>query len=282
MYKSVFFILLSVLFFAFSSLVDIDPKRQWSQYRGHLSSGVLDGAHLPETWDVKKNEHILWNIEIPGLGLSSPVIWGEKLFITTAISAIDVEGLKAGIYGDIASVEDDSEHDWKLYCINTKSGEILWEKVSYHGIPEQKRHPKSSHANCSAATDGNYVVAFYGSEGLYCYDMKGNLMWKKDFGVLRSVFFRAESAEWEFASSPIIYDGKVIIQCDVMENSFLAAYDIKTGKEVWKKDRDEYPGWCTPNIYTDRGKVRVAVNGFKHRGGYDFETGEEIWRKSVV
>lgn len=280
MYKSIFFVLLSVLFFAFSSLVDFDPKRQWSQYRGHLSSGVLDGADLPDTWDVKKNEHILWNIEIPGLGLSSPVIWGEKLFITTAISAVDVEGLKAGIYGDIGSVEDDSEHDWKLYCINTKSGEILWEKVSFHGIPEQKRHPKSSHANCSAATDGNYVVAFYGSEGLYCYDMEGELMWKKDFGILRSVFFRAESAEWEFASSPIIYEGKVIIQCDVMENSFLAAYDVKSGKELWKKDRDEYPGWCTPNIYTANGKARIAVNGFKHRGGYDFETGEEIWRMS--
>lgn len=280
MYKALFFVLLSVLFFAFSTLVDVDPKRQWSQFRGHLSSGVLDDASLPETWDVKKAEHILWNIELPGLGLSSPVIWGEKLFITTAISSVDTEGLKAGIYGDIASVEDESEHDWKLYCIDTKSGKILWDKVSYHGIPKQKRHPKSSHANCSAATDGKYVVAFYGSEGLYCYDMEGNFKWKKDFGVLRSVFFRSESAEWEFASSPIIYDGKVIIQCDVMENSFLAAYDVKSGEELWKKDRDEYPGWCTPNIYKENGKARVAVNGYKHRGGYDFETGEEIWRMS--
>ena len=280
MNKSLLFLLLSVVFFSFSFLVEIDPARQWSQYRGYLSSGVLDQANLPENWDVKKNENILWNIEIPGLGLSSPIIWGDKLFITTAVSAADEDGLKTGIYGDIGSVEDNSEHEWKLYCIHKQTGKILWEKVSIRGIPEQKRHPKSSHANCSAATDGEYVVAFYGSEGLYCYDMEGKLMWEKDFGVLRSVFFRVESAEWEFASSPIIYNGKVIIQCDVMENSFLAAYDVKTGEELWKKDRDEYPGWCTPNIYINNGKPRIAVNGFKHRGGYDFETGEEIWRMS--
>jgi outer membrane protein assembly factor BamB len=130
------------------------------------------------------------------------------------------------------------------------------------------------------ATDGNHVVAFFGSEGLYGYDMDGNLLWEKDFGKLRSVFFTMESAEWEFASSPIIHDGVVIVQCDVFENSFVAAFEAATGKEIWKKERDEYPGWHTPNIYYDGEKCRVVVNGFKHRGGYDFTTGEEIWRMS--
>jgi len=259
---------------------DIDATRQWSQYRGYLSSGFLDKADLPENWDTGTNKNVLWNVNIPGLGLSSPVIWGEKLFITTAISASDNAGLKAGIYGSIEPVDDDSEHEWKVYCVNKHTGEILWEKVSCRGIPEQKRHPKSSHANSSVSTDGKFVLAFFGSEGLYCYDMDGNLLWEKDFGVLRSAFFRVASAEWEFASSPIIYNGRVIIQCDVMENSFLAVYDLKSGEELWKKDRDEYPGWCTPNIYMDNGKICIAVNGYKHRGGYDFETGEEIWKMS--
>ncbi len=273
-----FFVLVIVT--AFSMFKDIDPERQWSQYRGYLSSGSLDDADLPVSWDLGSNENVLWKTELPGLGLSSPVIWGEKLFITSAISTSDDDGLKAGIYGSIESVDDNSEHEWKLFCINKNSGEIIWEKISFRGIPEQKRHPKSSHANCTVATDGKYVVAFFGSEGLYCYDLEGNLIWKKDFGVLRSAFFRVESAEWEFGSSPIIYDGRVIIQCDVMEDSFIATYDLKSGKELWKKERDEYPGWCTPNIYTDNGKVRIAVNGFKHRGGYDLETGEEIWKMS--
>jgi len=259
---------------------NLETDRQWSQYRGNMSSGYLDQVNLPETFDIKSGKNVKWKKEIPGLGLSSPVIWGDKLFITTAISDSDKKGLKPGLYGDIGSVSDDSEHQWIIYCINKNTGEIIWERVSFTGIPEQKRHPKSSHANCTVATDGKYVVTFFGSEGLFCYDMEGNLIWEKDFGVLRSVFFRVEAAEWEFSSSPIIYDGKVIVQCDVMENSFVAAYDILSGDEIWKTDRDEYPGWCTPNIYKDGDKVRVAVNGYKHRGGYDFETGEEIWRMS--
>ena len=110
--------------------------------------------------------------------------------------------------------------------------------------------------------------------------MKGNLVWEKDYGVLKSTFFRVKSAEWEFATSPVIYDNKLIIQCDVMENSFIAVYDLESGKELWKKNRDEYPGWCTPNIYMNEGKTMIAVNGYKHRGGYELDTGEEIWRMS--
>jgi outer membrane protein assembly factor BamB len=278
LYISIF--LLLPLLFSFHPGEDISPERQWSQYRGYYSNGALDNANLPQKWDVINNENIKWKKEIPGLGLSSPVVWGNKLFITTAISEKDSEGLKTGIYGDIGSVNDDSEHEWKVICINKQDGQTIWERTSCKGIPEQKRHPKSSHANSSVATDGKHVVAFFGSEGIYCYDMDGNLLWQKDFGVLRSVFFRVESAEWEFASSPIIHEGVVIVQCDVMENSFLAAYEASSGKELWKKSRDEYPGWCTPNIYLNNGKAYIAVNGYKHRGGYDFKTGEEIWSMS--
>ncbi len=156
----------------------------------------------------------------------------------------------------------------------------IWERTSYKGVPKVKRHPKSTHANTTIATDGKHVVAFFGSEGLYCYDIDGKLLWQKNFGVLRSAFFVMKNAEWEFASSPIIHKGVLIIQCDVLENSFVAAYDVKTGKELWKSQRDEYPGWCTPNIYTNAGKTFVAVNGFKHRGGYDFATGKEVWKMS--
>jgi outer membrane protein assembly factor BamB len=259
---------------------NIDPERQWSSYRGNYSGGVLDNADLPDHWNDSTGKNILWKFKIPGLGLSSPVIWGDCLFITTAVSAKDNQGLKTGMFGNVASVDDSSQHNWIVYCINKNSGELIWERIACTGIPKVKRHPKSSHANCSVATDGKHVVAFFGSEGLFCYDMEGNLAWKKDFGILKSVFFTMESAEWEFASSPVIHDGVVIVQCDVLENSFVAAFDASTGMELWKKERDEYPGWATPNIYYDGDKCRVAVNGYKHRGGYDFRTGEEIWRMS--
>ncbi len=256
----------------------IDPSRQWTSYRGNFSSGVLDKAGLPETFSVRDNVNILWKKEIPGMGISSPVIWGDKLFITTAISKNDNAGLTPGGMIDVISVNDSSVHEWKVLCIDKNSGKTIWEKTAFTGIPAMKRHPKSTHANTSMATDGTCAVAFFGSEGLYCYNMDGELLWNKNFGLLKSVFFSMPGAQWEFASSPIIYNGVVIIQCDVLENSFLAAFDEDTGKELWKSARNDYPGWSTPNIYRTGNQAFVVVNGYMHIGGYDFATGKEVWR----
>lgn len=276
-----FLISILVLIFTFEKIhSQVNPERQWTSYRGNFSSGVLDNTNLPESFDLSKMVNIRWKTEIPGLGLSSPVIWDNKIFITSAVSQADKDGFKPGIYGDISPVKDSSVHEWKVYCIDKTNGKMIWEKTSFKGIPQIKRHPKSTHANTSVATDGKYVVAFFGSEGLYCYDMKGNLKWQKNFGILKSVFFAVKSAEWEFASSPIVYNGVLIIQCDVLENSFVAAYDVATGKELWKTQRDEYPGWCTPNIYINNGVPCIALNGYKNRGGYDLKTGKQIWTMS--
>jgi outer membrane protein assembly factor BamB len=278
--NSIFPILFILAFNGSTISGQVNPERQWPVYRGYFSSGVLDNANLPDSFNIKSMFNVKWKVEIPGLGLSSPVIWDNKLFITTAISQSDNSGFKPGIYGDVTPVNDASVHDWKVYCIDKNSGKTVWEKTACTGIPKMKRHPKSTHANTSVATDGNYVVAFFGSEGLYCYDMNGTLLWQKNFGVLKSVFFMMKNAEWEFSSSPIIYNGILIIQCDVLENSFVAAFDVKSGKELWKTEREEYPGWCTPNIYTSEGKAFVALNGFKLRAGYELETGKEVWRMS--
>jgi len=271
--------IISFLSVSYSS-AQLKPERQWPGYRGYNATGVLDDVDLPSEFDVQKMINIRWKIAIPGMGISSPAIWGDKLFITTAISESDKAGFRPGQYGDVTPVNDTSVHAWKVYCINKKTGKIIWEKTPYTGVPKMKRHPKSTHANTTIAVDGKHAVAFFGSEGLYCYDFNGKLLWHKNFGVLKSVFFIMKNAEWEFASSPIIYNGVVIIQCDVLENSFLAAFDVETGRELWKTGRDEYPGWCTPTIYFNEGKPYIAVNGFRHRGGYDFATGKEIWKMS--
>jgi len=275
-----FFTAFVILLLTTLSKAQIKPDRQWPGYRGYLASGILDNAGLPDTFDFREMQNIRWKISIPGMGISSPVIWDNNLYITTAVSEGDKAGFRPGLYGDVTPVNDASVHEWKVYCIDKITGRIIWERTSYKGIPKIRWHPKSTHANSTVATDGKHVVAFFGSEGLYCYDVKGKLLWQKDFGVLKSVFFTMHSAEWEFASSPIIHNGVVIIQCDVLENSFLAAYDVRTGKELWKTQRDEYPGWCTPNIYTWKDKTYVCVNGYKHRGGYDFLTGREVWKMS--
>ena len=258
----------------------VAPDHQWTGYRGSLARGVFDQADLPESWSVTERKNLKWRVEIPGLGLSCPVIWGDKVFITTAVSKTDSGGLKTGIFGDVTSVGENSEHEWRIYCFDKNKGKIIWENIAYTGVPEIKRHPKSTHANCTVATDGRHVVCFFGSEGLYCYDMDGRLMWKKDFGILRAAFFSAPSAEWEFASSPVLFQGRVIVQCDVLENSFLASLDADTGAEIWKISRDDYPTWATPNVYWNAGRPIVVVNGYKHMGGYDFQTGKEIWRMS--
>ncbi len=273
-------LLISILFFVLNSQAQNSSERQWFMYRGNYASGVLDKANLPATWDAETGENIAWKTFIPGLANSCPIIWDDNVFVTTAVSEKDSGKVVTGIYGSIVPVQDSTEYSWITYCIDKNSGKIKWHQTAHTGIPLQKRHPMSSHANCTPATNGEFVVSFFGSEGLYCYNMNGELQWKKDFGTLKAVFFLVPEAEWEFASSPLIHKNVVIIQCDVMENSFLAAYDIKTGEELWSVDRDEYPGWCTPNIYYEGEKARIAVNGYKHRGGYDFETGEELWRMS--
>lgn len=267
------------LLLSFYLLPITSHAQHWSQFRGPASSGVFDGANLPEFWSGVSGENLAWKTPIPGIGLSAPVIWENKLFVTTAVS-LDSSGLKPGLYGNIEPVADSSLHEWKVYCLDTESGKILWEQTACTGIPKQKRHPMSSHASASMATDGEFAVAFFGSEGLYCYNMDGELQWKKDFGLLRSVFYLVEEAEWEWASSPILYDGVVLIQVDVMDQSFVAALDVSTGKELWRTNREEDPTWCTPNIYKNDGKTRVVLNGYKHRGAYDFKTGKEVWKMS--
>jgi outer membrane protein assembly factor BamB len=262
------------------SFSQIVPERQWPSYRGYMSSGVLDNANLPDSFDPEGMLNIKWKIDMQGLGLSSPVIWGNNLFLTTAVSQSDKSGYKPGIYGNVEPVNDSSVHEWKVICINKNDGKINWERTAHTGVPAMKRHPKSTHANTSVATDGKYVVAFFGSEGLYCYDIKGNLQWQKNFGVLKSVFYIMKNAEWEFASSPIIYNGVLIIECDVLENSFVAAFDVSTGKQLWKTARTDYPGWGTPNIYKNGDKTFVVVNGFKQIAGYDLATGTEVWKMS--
>lgn len=258
----------------------MELNRQWPGYRGYFASGYLDQTNLPDSFNVETSFNIKWNIQVPGLGLSCPVIWNDQVFITTAIGESDNEGYRTGLYGDIEPVADSSEHIWKVYCIDKTSGDIIWEKDANHGIPQVKRHPKSSHANTTVATDGYHVVAFFGSEGLYCYNVDGELLWKRDFGLINSAWHVVESAEWEFCSSPVIFQDKLIIQADALNTAFVAVLDLSTGETLWRQERDEITGWCTPNVYFDGEKARVAVNGFKHRGAYDLETGAEIWRMS--
>jgi outer membrane protein assembly factor BamB len=253
--------------------------QNWPSFRGPSASGVADGHPTPTTWDVPAGKNVKWKTPVPGMGLSSPVIHGDRLFVTTAVKEGEEQKLKVGLYGDIKPVEENDPMLFKVLCLDAGTGKVLWEQTAHKGVPKVKRHPKSSHANPTPAADGKHVVAFFGSEGLYCYDADGKLLWNKDLGLLDSGFYMVPDAQWGFASSPVIHDGKVIIQCDVQKGSFLAVYDVADGKEVWRTERRDLPTWSTPTIYVDpKGSTQVICNGFNEMAGYDFASGKRLWR----
>jgi len=175
-------------------------------------------------------------------------------------------------------IEDKGEHQWRLLAIDRASGKVLFNKLGLKAEPRSQRHTKATQCNSTPATDGNFIVAYFGSEGLFCFDMEGDLVWKKDLGDMNAGYFKMPSAQWGFASSPVIHDGKVIVQCDVQKDPFLALFDLKTGEEIWRTPRSDVPTWSTPSVAKYEGQTQILVNGWKHTGAYDFETGEEIWR----
>jgi outer membrane protein assembly factor BamB len=200
------------------------------------------------------------------------------VFIVTADNGEADPELKLGLYGNIASVTDDKVHEWKLFCLSQSTGKLLWQRTLHRGVPAIKRHTKATHANSTPATDGERIVVCLGSEGLHCLDFSGNLLWKKDLGVLDAGYFRVPAAQWEFGTSPIIYDGTVIMQCDIQEGAFLAAYDLHDGREIWRTPRDDVPTWSTPAIVRGASRTELVVNGFKHAGGYNPANGEPLWK----
>ena len=200
--------------------------------------------------------------------------------MTTAVSSDASAKLRHGLYGDVEPSNDVSKHTWKVYALNKTDGKVLWERVAHEGIPKTKRHTKSSQNSCSPVTDGKVVVAHFGSEGLFAYDFNGKLLWKQDLGKLNAGWFFDPDYEWGVASSPIIYKDTVIVQADIQKDSFVAAYSLKGGKQLWKTMRDELPSWGTPTVYEGKPRAELVTHATKFIRGYDPATGKELWRLS--
>ena len=266
---------LVVLLLAAAGGEDVQGAAEWPSFRGPRASGVMEGAKTQVRWSEPK-----WKVAIPGLGHSSPVVAGDRIFVTTAVTESGDESLKTGLYGSIQSVQDHAEYSWEVICLDRKDGSVRWRKTAHEGIPRIKRHPKASHANSTPATDGKHVVSFFGAEGLYCHDTEGKLLWKKDFSGIVSGFFAVPSAEWGFGNSPVTHEGKVLVQCDVLTNSFIAAYQVEDGKEIWRTPRSDVPTWSTPTVCLEGSTPQVVVNGFKETAGYHLESGEQLWKLS--
>ena len=250
----------------------------WPQFRGPDATGIGDGQHPPITWDVSTGENIKWKTAIPGLGHSCPVIWGNRVFLTTAISGDPDPKIRTGNYGDVTSVDDKTVHTWHVLCLDRDSGSILWNKQVYEGVPKIKRHLKGSQANCTPVTDGKHVVACFGSEGMYCFDFEGTQLWSRDLSTIDSSFAIDEEYEWGFGSSPIIFDGNVIVQFDLSRDSFIAAYNLEDGSRVWSTPRDEIPSWSSPTVWRNSLRTEIVTNAAQYARSYDPATGQELWR----
>ena len=249
----------------------------WPSFRGPNASGVADRQGAITEWDASTGKNIRWKTPIPGFATASPVVWGDTVFVVTAISSKGDTTFRTGLYGDVKPVDDLSEHTWKIYALDRTSGKIRWEQTAFTGLPKVKRHTKSTQANSTPATDGRHVVAVFGSIGLLAaWDVSGKPLWTQDIGVVDSGWFFDPTYQWGHSSSPIIHDGKVILQVDAQKNSYIAAYDVRTGKQVWKTNREEISTWGTPTVFTAGGKTQIVTNGTTVRA-YDPATGKQTW-----
>lgn len=269
----------SLSFASLSLLAAKVSAGNWPQWRGPDGSGISNEKNLPSEWSPSKN--IKWKTAIDGRAHSSPIVWGNKVFLTTAIEGEPVPGAKAVkhvLEGDKEFIHPDSigadrKHTFKVICLDRETGKIIWQANAWEGTPYDNRHRKSSYAASTPATDGKLVYAFFGTEGLYAYDFKGKLAWKAQLGNLATVGMGT-------GTSPILFNNLVILQCDEDNGqaSFIVALDKTTGKEVWKTPRKVQVSWSTPLLVRGPNRAELIASGTEAVIAYDPATGKELWR----
>jgi len=269
---------LGALLFLTCALCFAAGKGDWPYWRGPAADGMAVGD-APLHWSDTQN--VRWKTEIPGRGSSSPVIWGDRIFVTTAVKTGSSTGPEPaaapsatpGAKLQLSTPGPQAEHKFQILCLDRKTGKILWQQTAITAVPHEGHHPSyGSFASNSPVTDGKYVYAFFGSRGMYCYDMKGKLIWKKDFGVQ----MRMRMAFGE-GMAPVISGDRLILVFDHEGDSFMAMLDKNTGKEIWKVNRDEKSNWAAPLVVDYKGQKQIVVSGSNKLRGYDFNIGKVIW-----
>jgi outer membrane protein assembly factor BamB len=238
-----------------------DAQSNWHRWRGPDATGVAPHGNPPLHWDAETN--IKWKIPVEGRGSASPIVWGDRIFLLTAVDT--------GQPGPHASAGAKNLHQFKVLCFDRTTGERLWEKIACEAVPHEHLHETNTHASGSPTTDGKFLYVSFGSYGIYCYDLDGNLKWQRDLGDMHT---RNEFGE---GVSPTIHGDTLIVNWDQESDSFITALDAATGEDKWKQPRDEVTSWNTPIVVTEGGRTQVVVNGTTRSRGYDIATGEVIW-----
>ena len=243
-----------------------ESMHYWPQWRGPLATGEAPYGDPPVKWDEETN--IRWKVPLPGLGHATPVVWGDRIFVLTAVPA---DRKDSDSKSRIGRMFETNAFRYEVLAINRVDGSLVWRKTARVEPPHEGRHEDASWASCSPVTDGEHVIASFGSRGFYCYDWKGNLLWEKDFGDLRIRF------EWGEGSSPALSGNKLIVTWDNVGNSFIVALDKNSGREIWRANRNDGTSWATPVVIEHNGKKQVVASAIRRVRSYDLETGTELW-----
>jgi outer membrane protein assembly factor BamB len=245
-------------------------QENWPQFRGPQSRGVgQPNPSLPDTWSAKDN--VVWQTTVLGRGWSSPIVWGDKIFVTAVINEGKNTAPKKGLYfGGENKKPPESVHRWVVYCLDFQTGNILWEREAHKGVPATTVHIKNSYASETPATDGERVYVVFGNVGVFCYDLDGKLVWSEKLGPYRTQY------GWGTAASPVVHKGRLYVINDNEEQSSLVALDAKTGKEIWRVNREEKSNWSTPFIWENEQRTEIVTPGTGKTRSYDLD-GKLLW-----
>ncbi len=256
-----------------------EADRFWPQWRGPRGTGVAPHGDPPLTWSETTN--IRWKVEIPGRGSASPIVWGDRVFVLTAIPTGEQAASREGLFGRLVrrfsgGVAPTTVLRFVIRAHDRRDGRLLWERVAREELPHEGSHATGSWASPSAVTDGEIVCAFFGSRGLYCYDMEGDLQWEHDLGDMRIRMGFGEGA------SPALHQDRIIVNWDHQGDSFITAFDKQTGREIWKVERDEITSWTTPLVVEHGDRAQVVTSATNRVRSYDVETGRLLWQSQGV
>ncbi len=263
--------LVLTLFLTLFLTTAITAADDWPQFRGPtMNAAVADNPSLPEQWS--QTENVEWVTDIPGLGWSSPIVWGGRVFLTTVTAAGDFELPKPGLYAPRGRSEPPPvEHDWRVYCLDLESGTVVWQRSVNAGVPEFPRHMKHTYASETPTTDGERVYAAFGDLGIFAFDMEGNDVWSVP------VPYKQTMSDYGAAASPVLHEDKLVVLYDNEEASWIAALDKRTGEEIWRTDRDEVSSWASPFVWENDLRTEIVTSGKNRIRSYDLN-GELLWQ----
>ncbi len=253
-------------------LLSVAAAQEWPRFRGPDGAGIVtmpDDPALPDTWS--RTQNVVWRTDIPGIGWSSPVVWGRTVFVTAVVSDGAVEAPIGGLYRDGERPPPVDVHHWMAYAVDLDSGDIRWQTELFSGAPDHSKHLKNSFASETPVTDGERLYVYFGNVGVFCLDLDGRELWSVEWPPVRT------RSGWGTGASPVLHNGRLYVVSDNDDQSFITALSAETGAEVWRTPRDEGTNWATPYVWEHEVRTEIVTTGADQVRSYDLD-GRLLWQ----